>query len=66
MKKIRTLLKAPLTTKSGYGVHSQQIFKALNDDPLYDLYVEPLNWGHCPHLTEDTELKRNIADCTNI
>jgi ADP-heptose:LPS heptosyltransferase/glycosyltransferase involved in cell wall biosynthesis len=61
--KIRTLLKAPVLTQSGYGVHSRQIFDALASDPLFDVHVESLNWGNCSHLTENTEQKKKINQC---
>ena len=42
MKKV--LLRAPLLTNSGYGVHSRQIFKWLEQLDI-DLTVECLRWG---------------------
>jgi ADP-heptose:LPS heptosyltransferase/glycosyltransferase involved in cell wall biosynthesis len=62
MKKLRTLLKAPVLTQSGYGVHSRQILNALLKDPVFDVYVENINWGACSFLTEDTEEKRTIRN----
>jgi len=43
MKKV--LLRAPLLTNSGYGVHSRQVFKWLMSKNDIDLTVECLNWG---------------------
>ena len=43
MKKV--LLRAPLLTNSGYGVHSRQIFEWLDAKNDIDLTVECLNWG---------------------
>lgn len=63
MKKIKTLLKAPVLTQSGYGVHSRQIFDALANDPLFDLHVENIKWGACSFLTEDTDQKKQIKQC---
>ena len=63
MKKIRTLLKAPVLVQSGYSVHSRQIFRALFSNPMFDLHVENIKWGSCPFLTEDTEEKRAIKEC---
>ena len=48
MKKI--LLRAPLLTSSGYGVHSRQIFECLYNIPDIDLTVECLSWGQTPWL----------------
>jgi len=63
MGKIKTLLKSPLLTQSGYGNHSRQIFRALYADPDFDVHVESLKWGNCAFLTENTEEKRAIKDC---
>lgn len=63
MQKIRTLLKAPLQTQSGYGVHSRQIFDSLINDELFDVHVESLNWGNCSFVTEDSEQKAQINMC---
>jgi len=60
MKQIKTLIKAPLLTQSGYGVHSRLLFRALFKDPLFDVYAENINWGACSFLTEDTEEKHLI------
>ena len=43
---IRVLLRAPVLTVSGYGVHSRQIFKWLESRDDVELYVQPLNWGN--------------------
>jgi ADP-heptose:LPS heptosyltransferase/glycosyltransferase involved in cell wall biosynthesis len=61
--KLKTLLRAPLLTQSGYGVHSRQIFRALRSNPLFDVHVEPLNWGACSHISGDSEEKRQIKEC---
>jgi len=63
MNKIRTLLKAPLLTQSGYGIHSRQIFRALFSDPKFDIFVESLKWGNCSYLTEDTDERKAIREC---
>jgi len=60
MQKIRTLLKGPILTQSGYGNHTRQIFEALLCDPIFDIYVEPITWGSTPWLTEESELKNLI------
>jgi len=45
MKKI--LLKGPIFTTSGYGVHANQIYKALSLRKDIDLHILPTNWGQC-------------------
>ena len=41
----QVLLRAPLLTVSGYGVHSRQIFEWLESRNDVDLYVEIVSWG---------------------
>lgn len=48
MKKV--LLRAPLLTSSGYGVHSRQIFEWLHSLPDIELITECLNWGQTPWM----------------
>ena len=62
MKKV--LLKAPILTQSGYGEHSRFIYRALKSKPdLFDLYIEPLNWGQTGWLWEDSEERKHIDSC---
>lgn len=42
---MKVLLRAPLLTNSGYGIHSRQIFEWLYEKENIDLTVECLNWG---------------------
>ena len=45
MKKI--ILRAPVLTISGYGVHSRQIFRWLmTKKSEYEIYVQTLSWGN--------------------
>lgn len=50
------LLRAPLLTKSGYGVHARQIARWLFDlsdsNPNLDIHTELLNWGDCSWYTD--------------
>lgn len=52
----RVILRAPVLTQSGYGVHSRQVARWLFDqmDSRDDLevYVEPLQWGMTPWLVD--------------
>lgn len=43
MKKV--ILKGPVFTNSGYGVHARQVFTALENRKDIDLYILPTNWG---------------------
>ena len=41
------VVRAPLLTMSGYGVHSRQIFRWLYEREGIDLKTNCLNWGQC-------------------
>lgn len=49
MKK-RVLLRAPLLTNSGYGIHSRQIFEWLCKRKEFDITTQCLQWGHTPWI----------------
>ena len=42
----KVLLKGPLFTNSGYGVHSRQVFAALSQRSDIDLFLQPTEWGN--------------------
>ena len=65
MKKV--LLRAPLLTNSGYGVHSRQVFKWLHSKEDIDLTVECLNWGSTPWIIDtnrESGLIAKIMSCS--
>lgn len=47
---MKVLLRAPLLTNSGYGVHSRQVFQWLFGKKDIDLTVECLQWGRTSWL----------------
>ena len=57
MKKV--LLRAPLLTNSGYGVHSRQIYEWLESRSDIELYVECLHWGFTSWIV-DTEAEEGL------
>lgn len=60
MKK-RVLLKAPILSQSGYGEHSRFVYRALKEkEDVFDLYIEPLNWGQTGWIWEDSEERTQI------
>jgi hypothetical protein len=63
MNKIKTLIKAPILTNSGYGQHSRMIFEALASDPLFDISVEALNWGACSWTSDESPKTTAIKKC---
>jgi len=42
---MKTIIRAPLLTQSGYGVHSRQVYEWLESIPNIELYADVLNWG---------------------
>ena len=60
MKK-KVLFKAPLLTRSGYGEQSRFAMRALKSrEDLFDIYVQPLQWGATSWATTDDEERRWI------
>ncbi len=54
MKKI--LVKGPYLTQSGYGHHARTVIRALETRPdLFDIYLQPISWGHTSWIWEDNE-----------
>lgn len=56
MTKKKVLLRAPLLTNSGYGVHSRQLFEWLFKKEDIDLTVECLKWGNTSWLIDPNDL----------
>tara|TARA_R110002167_G_scaffold189121_1_gene391267 strand:+ start:1175 stop:2344 length:1170 start_codon:yes stop_codon:yes gene_type:complete len=54
----RVLVRAPLLTNSGYGVHSRQVFSWLLKESKarnFEIDVECLNWGNCSWIVEESK-----------
>jgi len=55
MKK-KVLVRAPLLTQSGYGEHSRFVIRSLRSrEDLFDIYLEPINWGHTGWISKKSE-----------
>lgn len=48
--KKRVLLRAPVLTQSGYGVHARQIARWLLEKSNIDLHIQTLPWGVTPWM----------------
>ena len=60
---IKVLLKGPLLTQSGYGHHARTVLRALKTkSDVYDVYIQPITWGHTSWLWQDNEERRLIDD----
>ena len=67
MTKKSVILRAPLLTNSGYGVHSRQLFTWLYGRDDIDLVVECLQWGRTPWLLDEEKengLVGKIMECS--
>jgi len=61
MKKI--LIKAPIHTRSGYGEQSRFALRALRSrKDLFDIFIQPLEWGQTSWTCEDTEERQWIDE----
>jgi glycosyltransferase involved in cell wall biosynthesis len=55
------LLKAPLLTRSGYGEQSRFALRSLRSrEDLFDIFIQPLQWGQTSWTNEDSEERRWI------
>ena len=57
MKKV--VIRAPLLSKSGYGVHSRQVFQYLLSKPNLEVKTQIVPWGITPWYT-------NVDDCNGL
>lgn len=48
--KKKVLLRGPVLTQSGYGVHARQVAKWLFSNPNLDVEIQALPWGDTPWL----------------
>ena len=62
--KKKILFKGPLLTRSGYGEQSRFAIRALRGrEDLFDIYIQPLEWGKTSWISEEGE-ERNWIDTT--
>ena len=50
LNKKKVILRGPVLTQSGYGVHARQVAKWLFSHPEIDLEIQALPWGDTPWL----------------
>jgi hypothetical protein len=59
MKK-KVLLKGPVLTRSGYGEQTRFALRSLRSrEDLFDIYIQPITWGHTGWLIEGTEERKS-------
>jgi glycosyltransferase involved in cell wall biosynthesis len=61
----RVVVRAPLLSKSGYGVHSRQVFKYLLTKPGIDLYTQIVPWGITPWNTASDAFEGLAGEALN-
>ena len=62
MKK-KILVKGPVLSQSGYGEQARFALRALKTrEDIFDIYIEPLNWGKTGWISLDNEERAWIDD----
>ena len=64
----KVVLKGPILTNSGYGVHCRQVFKSLLKRKNIDLYVQPTVWGNTSWILDsnfDDGIVQKVMHFTN-
>ncbi len=66
---ISVLLRGPVLSMSGYGVHTRQFFKWLNEREDVEVTCQPLGWGNTPWVLDtniDDSIENIIESCKNF
>lgn len=62
----KVLLVGPILTQSGYGEHARMIYRALKSrEDLFDIFINPVNWGATSWISEETDERNEIDDLIN-
>jgi ADP-heptose:LPS heptosyltransferase/glycosyltransferase involved in cell wall biosynthesis len=64
MKKIKTLVKGPFLTASGYGVHARQVLASLVGNENFDVSAQSIRWGETSFIVDregDIEKIRQLS-----
>ncbi len=56
------LIRGPILTQSGYGVHCRQVFKWLKTKKNCNIYVQPTPWGINPWYVNPDELNGLVGE----
>lgn len=65
MKK-KVLLVGPILTQSGYGEHARMVYRSLKSrEDLFEIFINPVNWGATSWVSEDSEERKEIDDIIN-
>ena len=63
---LKVFLRAPILTQSGYGHHSRTVYRALKTrEDIFDIYVQPIQWGKTSWLWADNEERKELDNCLN-
>jgi glycosyltransferase involved in cell wall biosynthesis len=62
--KYKIILKGPVLTRSGYGEQARFALNALRSrEDLFDIYIQPLQWGKTSWISEQTKERQFIDSC---
>lgn len=62
MKK-KIFVRGPVLSQSGYGEQSRFALRALRSrENLFDIYIQPINWGQTGWIWEDNEFRKWMDD----
>ena len=62
--KYKIILKGPVLTRSGYGEQARFALNALRSrEDLFDIYIQPLQWGKTSWISEQTDERQFIDSC---
>ena len=62
MKK-KIFVRGPVLSQSGYGEQSRFALRALRSrEDLFDIYIQPINWGQTGWIWEDDDFRRWMDD----
>ena len=51
------LICAPITSRSGYGAHARDLFRAFYELKRFDIKILDVRWGDCPRNALDPSNK---------
>jgi len=60
MNKLKTIIRAPLLTCSGYSELSRDVFKYLSKDERLEIFADPVSWGNASLWYGNKELREKI------
>ena len=60
MTKIKTIVRGPALSASGYGEHCRFLLRSIWDDERFDIFLENINWGALGYQPENSSEREKI------